>query len=89
MPTEQPTRALVTTGIHGWSRDPMYVDMFLKIYGCDVDLFHQTSFASFRCYRSPAARWDRARRRAALRSTLVDSRALAAPNPQCAEHPIS
>lgn len=30
--TNQPTRALVTTGIHGWTRNPIYVGMFL-IYG--------------------------------------------------------
>jgi len=32
VPTNEPTRALVTTGIHGWSRNPIYVGMFL-IYG--------------------------------------------------------
>ena len=32
VPRNQPTRALVTTGIHGWSRNPIYVGMFL-IYG--------------------------------------------------------
>src|SRR5262249_31785316 len=25
VPTNKPTRALVTTGIHGWSRNPIYV----------------------------------------------------------------
>jgi protein-S-isoprenylcysteine O-methyltransferase Ste14 len=28
----KPTRTLVTTGIHGWSRNPIYVGMFL-VYG--------------------------------------------------------
>jgi protein-S-isoprenylcysteine O-methyltransferase Ste14 len=28
----QPTTALVTTGIHGWSRNPIYLGMFL-VYG--------------------------------------------------------
>lgn len=32
VPTYKPTRALVTTGIHGWTRNPIYVGMFL-IYG--------------------------------------------------------
>jgi protein-S-isoprenylcysteine O-methyltransferase Ste14 len=32
VPSNQPVRALVTTGIHGWSRNPIYVGMFL-VYG--------------------------------------------------------
>jgi protein-S-isoprenylcysteine O-methyltransferase Ste14 len=32
VPTNQATRALATTGIHGWSRNPIYLGLFL-IYG--------------------------------------------------------
>lgn len=32
VPTNQPTHTLVTTGIHGWTRNPIYLGMFL-IYG--------------------------------------------------------
>ncbi len=32
VPTNQPTRALVTTGIHGWIRNPIYLGLFL-VYG--------------------------------------------------------
>jgi protein-S-isoprenylcysteine O-methyltransferase Ste14 len=32
LPTNQPTRALVTTSIHGWTRNPVYLGMFL-VYG--------------------------------------------------------
>src|SRR5215831_8918747 len=32
VPGHKPTRALVTTGIHGWSRNPIYLGMFL-VYG--------------------------------------------------------
>jgi protein-S-isoprenylcysteine O-methyltransferase Ste14 len=32
VPTNEPTRALVTTGIHGCPRNPIYIGMFL-VYG--------------------------------------------------------
>jgi protein-S-isoprenylcysteine O-methyltransferase Ste14 len=32
VPTYQPVRALVTAGIHGWTRNPIYLGMFL-VYG--------------------------------------------------------
>src|SRR5262245_32464993 len=33
VPTNQPTSALVTNGIHGWSRNPIYLGMFLVYVG--------------------------------------------------------
>jgi protein-S-isoprenylcysteine O-methyltransferase Ste14 len=36
VPSNQPVRALVTTGIHGWSRNPIYVGMFLLYAGIGV-----------------------------------------------------
>jgi protein-S-isoprenylcysteine O-methyltransferase Ste14 len=32
VPTNAPTRALVTTGVHGWTRNPIYLGLFL-VYG--------------------------------------------------------
>ncbi|MPZ57914.1 MAG: isoprenylcysteine carboxylmethyltransferase family protein [Rhizobiales bacterium] len=32
VPTNEPTRALVTSGVHGWTRNPIYLGMFL-VYG--------------------------------------------------------
>ena len=32
----KPTRALVTTGIHGWTRNPIYLGMFLLYAGIGV-----------------------------------------------------
>ena len=36
VPTNEPTRALVTTGIHGWSRNPIYVGLFLVYAGIAI-----------------------------------------------------
>jgi protein-S-isoprenylcysteine O-methyltransferase Ste14 len=36
VPSNQPVRALVTTGIHGWSRNPIYVGMLLLYAGIGV-----------------------------------------------------
>jgi protein-S-isoprenylcysteine O-methyltransferase Ste14 len=36
VPSNQPVRALVTTGIHGWSRNPIYVGMFLIYFGIGI-----------------------------------------------------
>jgi protein-S-isoprenylcysteine O-methyltransferase Ste14 len=36
VPTYEPTRALVTTGVHGRSRNPIYVAMFLVYVGIGV-----------------------------------------------------
>jgi len=36
VPTIKPTRALVTTAIHGWTRNPIYLGMFLLYGGIGV-----------------------------------------------------
>lgn len=36
VPSNQPVRTLVTTGVHGWSRNPIYVGMFLVYAGIGV-----------------------------------------------------
>jgi protein-S-isoprenylcysteine O-methyltransferase Ste14 len=36
VPSNQPVRALVTAGIHGWSRNPIYVGMFLVYAGIGI-----------------------------------------------------
>jgi protein-S-isoprenylcysteine O-methyltransferase Ste14 len=36
VPTNEPTRALVTTGVHGWTRNPIYLGMFLVHGGIGV-----------------------------------------------------
>jgi protein-S-isoprenylcysteine O-methyltransferase Ste14 len=36
VPSNQPVRALVTTGIHGWSRNPIYIGMLLLYAGIGV-----------------------------------------------------
>jgi protein-S-isoprenylcysteine O-methyltransferase Ste14 len=36
VPTNEPTRALVTSGVHGWTRNPIYLGMFLIYVGIGV-----------------------------------------------------
>jgi protein-S-isoprenylcysteine O-methyltransferase Ste14 len=36
VPTREPTRALVTTGIHGRMRNPLYLSMFLMYLGLGI-----------------------------------------------------
>jgi protein-S-isoprenylcysteine O-methyltransferase Ste14 len=36
VPSNQPVRALVTTGIHGWSRNPIYIGMSLLYAGIGI-----------------------------------------------------
>jgi protein-S-isoprenylcysteine O-methyltransferase Ste14 len=36
VPTIEPTRTLVMTGIHGWSRNPIYVGLFFMYSGIGV-----------------------------------------------------
>jgi protein-S-isoprenylcysteine O-methyltransferase Ste14 len=38
VPTNKPTRSLVTTGIHGWTRNPIYLGMFLVYGGIGIAL---------------------------------------------------
>jgi protein-S-isoprenylcysteine O-methyltransferase Ste14 len=37
-PTNEPTRAPVTTGIHGWTRNPIYLGIFLVYGGIGIAL---------------------------------------------------
>ena len=36
LPTNQPARVLVTTGIHGWTRNPVYLGFFLIYVGIGI-----------------------------------------------------
>jgi protein-S-isoprenylcysteine O-methyltransferase Ste14 len=36
VPSTRPVRSLVTTGVHGWSRNPIYVGMFMVYVGIGV-----------------------------------------------------
>jgi protein-S-isoprenylcysteine O-methyltransferase Ste14 len=36
VPTYEPVRALVTTGVHGWTRNPIYLGMFLVYDGIGI-----------------------------------------------------
>jgi protein-S-isoprenylcysteine O-methyltransferase Ste14 len=36
VPTNEPARALVTSGVHGWTRNPIYLGMFLVYSGIGV-----------------------------------------------------
>jgi protein-S-isoprenylcysteine O-methyltransferase Ste14 len=36
VPSNRPVRALVTTGIHGWSRNPIYIGMLLLYAGIGI-----------------------------------------------------
>lgn len=74
VPSNQPVRALVTTGIHGWSRNPIYVGMLLLYAGIGVAARSPLGPHPRGAYsRHPALRRGRARRsvsRAPLRRRL-------------------
>jgi protein-S-isoprenylcysteine O-methyltransferase Ste14 len=36
VPSNQPVRALVTNGLHGWSRNPIYVGMLVLYFGIGI-----------------------------------------------------
>jgi protein-S-isoprenylcysteine O-methyltransferase Ste14 len=54
-----PTRALVTTGIHGWTRNPIYLGMFLR-YGVVAreEAYLERRFGdAYRDYKARVRRW--------------------------------
>jgi protein-S-isoprenylcysteine O-methyltransferase Ste14 len=60
----EPTRALVTTGIHAWSRNPIYLGMFLLYGGIGIVaqslwiLILERRFGdSYRDYKARVRRW--------------------------------
>ena len=64
VPSNRPVRALVTTGIHGWSRNPIYVGMLLLYAG--IGLAARSPWVLIpRCLSSSscATAWSRARKR--------------------------
>jgi protein-S-isoprenylcysteine O-methyltransferase Ste14 len=36
LPTNEPARTLVTTGVHGWTRNPIYLGFFLMYIGIGI-----------------------------------------------------
>ena len=45
VPTVKPTLALVTTGVHAWSRNPIYLGMFLIYIGVGIAVRNPWIFA--------------------------------------------
>jgi protein-S-isoprenylcysteine O-methyltransferase Ste14 len=55
VPTIQPTRTLVTTGIHGWTRNPIYLGMFLLYVGIGIAVRNSSILILTRLLQSPSA----------------------------------
>jgi hypothetical protein len=79
VPTNEPTQALVTTGIHGWTRNPIYLGMLLVYGGIGIAVRSRPS-SFLRCpLQSPSATASSHARRRIWNGALATPTAITKP----------